>query len=158
MEKRKIKFNWIDCAVILAIVAVVLFVGTRLSAGILDSSDTSAKYRMTFYTEESTMYSLENIKLGDLVSEESNDVKLGNVTDIDIKDKSHAQIQTDNGTFVEAARPGCGSGAIVFEGTGTAYDHGAKFDNSKYSVGQTVTLRVGTSKVYGRIKAIERIG
>ncbi len=158
MEKKKIRFNWVDCIVVLALVAVVAFVGTKLSAGILDSSGGDAKYRITFYTEESTMYSLENVKTGDPVCDESNDVSLGSVTAMEISEISHAQLETSEGTYIEAARPGYGSGSVTFEGTGTEYSYGAKFDNSKYSVGQTVTLRVGSSKLYGRVKSIEKIG
>ena len=157
MEKKKFKFNFVDCVVILALVAVVAFVVLQLSNGILDASGGSATYKITFYTEESTMYSLENVKEGDPVCDESNDVDLGKVVSISFTDKSHAQLETADGTYVEASRPGYGSGSVVFEGVGTAYQYGAKFDNSKYSVGQTVTLRVGSSKLYGRIKAIEVI-
>lgn len=158
MEKKRIRFNWVDCIVILAIIAVIAFVGTKLSSGILDNSGKDAKYRITFYTEESTMYSLENVKIGDPVCDESNDVSLGAVTDIDISDVSHAQLETSEGTYIEASRPGYGSGSVTFEGTGTEYAYGAKFDNSKYSVGQTVTFRIGTSKLHGRVKSIEKIG
>lgn len=157
MEKRKFKFNFIDFVVLAAIVAVVAFVVLKLSSGILDASGGVANYKMTFYTEESTIYSLENINIGDPVCDESNDVNLGSVVSTEFSDISHAQLETADGNYVEAARPGYGSGSIVFEGVGTAYSYGAKFDNSKYSVGQTVTLRVGTSKVYGRIKEIEVI-
>ena len=154
---KKFKFNFVDLLVVLALVAVVAFVVLQLSNGILDSSGGSATYKMTFYTEESTIYSLDNVKIGDPVCDESNDVSLGKVVSTEFSDKSHAQLETADGTYVEAARPGYGSGSVVFEGEGTAYQYGAKFDNSKYSVGQTVTLRVGTSKLYGRIKAIEVI-
>ena len=157
MENKKFRFNFVDAVVILALVAVVAFVVLQLSNGILDASGSSATYRMTFYTEESTMYSLENVKEGDPVCDESNDVDLGMVVSKEFTDKSHAQLETADGTYVEASRPGYGSGSVVFEGKGTAYQYGAKFDNSKYSVGQTVTLRVGSSKLYGRIKAIEVI-
>lgn len=157
MEKKKFKFNFVDAVVILALVAVVAFVVLQLSSGILDATGGSATYRMTFYTEESTMYSLENVKEGDPVCDESNDVGLGKVVSKDFTNVSHAQLETADGTYVEAPRPGYGSGSVVFEGEGTAYSYGAKFDNSKYSVGQTVTLRVGTSKLHGRIKAIEVI-
>lgn len=157
MEKKKFKFNFVDAVVILALVAVVAFVVLQLSNGILDASGGSATYRMTFYTEESTIYSLDNVKEGDPVCDESNDVSLGIVLSKDFTNVSHAQLETADGTYVEAPRPGYGSGSVVFEGEGTAYSYGAKFDNSKYSVGQTVTLRVGTSKLHGRIKAIEVI-
>ena len=157
MEKKKFKFNLVDCVVVVALVAVVAFVVLQLSSGILDASGGAATYRMTFYTEESTIYSLENVKTGDPVCDESNDVNLGTVISTDFSDESHAQLETADGAYVEASRPGYGSGSVVFEDEGTAYSFGAKFDNSKYSVGQTVTLRVGTSKLYGRIKAIEVI-
>ena len=157
MENKKFRFNFVDAVVILALVAVVAFVVLQLSSGILDASGSSATYRMTFYTDASTMYSLENVKEGDPVCDESNDVDLGMVVSKEFTDKSHAQLETADGTYVEASRPGYGSGSVVFEGKGTAYQYGAKFDNSKYSVGQTVTLRVGSSKLYGRIKAIEVI-
>ena len=157
MENKKFKFNLVDCVVVLALVAVVAFVVLQLSSGILDASGGSATYRITFYTEESTIYSLDNVKTGDPVCDESNDVSLGKVVETEFSNKSHAQLETADGTYVEAARPGYGSGSVVFEGEGTAYSYGAKFDNSKYSVGQTLTLRVGTSKLHGRIKAIEVI-
>ncbi len=154
---KKFKFNFVDLVVVLALIAVVAFVVLQLSNGILDSSGGSATYKMTFYTEESTIYSLDNVKIGDPVCDESNDVSLGKVVSTEFSNESHAQLETADGTYVEAARPGYGSGSVVFEGEGTAYQYGAKFDNSKYSVGQTVTLRVGTSKLHGRIKAIEVI-
>ena len=57
MEKKKFKFNFVDCVVVLALVAVVAFVVLQLSSGILDASGGSATYRMTFYTEEYLFYS-----------------------------------------------------------------------------------------------------
>lgn len=162
MEKKKIRFNVVDFVVIAAVIVVIAFSAFKLGGVIVegikkDKDDKEVFYRMTFYTEESTMYSLEEVELGDVVSDDTTGVEIGEVTKLDIKDESCAQIETAEGTYAVAPRPGYGSGSVVFEGEGLEYEHGAKFEYSVYSIGQTVTLRVGDAKLYGRIRDIEVI-
>ncbi|MDY3302940.1 MAG: DUF4330 domain-containing protein [Clostridia bacterium] len=160
MEKSKKKFNIIDFIVIVAIIAVLVFVGIKLKGVITEKTEdanSTVKYRLTFYTDESTYFSLKRIENGDPVCDESNNYNMGNVTRTDIKDESEGTLETADGKYVVAPKPGYGSGYITFEGIGKLYDHGAKFEDGLYSVGQTITLRVGDSKVYGRIYDIEQI-
>lgn len=160
MEKSKRKFNIIDFIVIAAIIAILAFVGIKLKNVIIENgSENSADvmYRITFYTDESTYFSLKRIENGDPVSDESNNYDMGYVTGTDIKDESEGTIETSDGRYVVAPKPGYGSGYVTFEGVGKEYKHGAKFDDGLYSVGQTITLRIGDSKIYGRIYDIEQV-
>jgi len=159
MEKKKIKFNIVDFIVAILLIGVIAFVSFQLLSGKIETalSGGEATYKITFFTEESTMYSLEAVKEGDDVSDEANDIAMGKVTQININEKSCAQLETADGTYVTAPREGYGSASVVFEGTGVKYNHGAKFDFGEYSIGQTVTLRVGKAKLYGRIRDIETV-
>lgn len=159
MEKAKKKFNFIDVLVVVAIVAVVAFVLIKLNPFDMFAVDTEGNgpetYEVTFYTEESTDYSLNRIDAGDPVCDESNNIIMGEVTKKPVLKPSEATIESADGQYVVAPRPGYSSTYITFVGEGTEYKHGAKFKNGQYSVGQTVTLRVGDSKVYGRIYDIK---
>ncbi len=162
MEKTKRKFNLIDLFVVVAIVAVVAFVLFKLNPFDMFAVDTDgngpATYEITFYTEESTTYSLERIEVEDLVSDESNNIKMGKVIEKPELKESEATLETADGRYVVAPREGYSSTYIKFVGEGVQYPHGAKFEKGQYSVGQTVTLRVGDSKVYGRIHDIKVVG
>jgi len=162
MEKKKIKFNVVDAIVVVALVAVLAFASVKLFGGIIgggdsDNSKADVTYKITFFTEESTWYSLENLKMGDSVTDDTTGVDVGKVTELDLIPESCAQLPADDGTYKVAPRPGYGSGTITFECDGEKDKHGAKIKYSVFSEGQTVTLRVGKSKVYGRIKDVETI-
>lgn len=157
MEKTKKRFNLVDLVVILAIVAVVAFVVLKLSAGSINSAKT-ATYEVIFYTEESTDYSLERIEVGDPVCDADHNYVLGEVTKEIVTGESELQLETADGRYVKAPREGYSSAYITFTGEGTDYAFGAKFDKGQYSVGQTASIRVGDSKIYGRIYDIKKIG
>ena len=160
MENKKVKFNLVDAIVIIALVAVLAFAAVKIFAGNgADSDDAKSdvKYKISFFTEESTWYSLEDLKVGDVVTDDTTGVETGKVTELDLIPESCAQLPADDGTYKIAPRPGYGSGTITFECDGEKYKHGAKIKYSVYSVGQTVTLRIGKSKVYGRISDVEII-
>jgi len=156
MEKTKRKFNVVDLVVALAIVAVVAFVAFKLASAELHKED-MVMYEITFYTEESTDYSLERVEIGDDVCDETNNYVLGKVTKDIVTGESAAQLETADGRYVTAPREGYSSAYVTFRGEGIDYKHGAKFDKGQYSVGQTVTIRVGDSKLYGRIYDIKRV-
>lgn len=162
MENKKFKFNFVDAVVVIALVAVIAFAVIKLGSGLIGSGANAGKgnttYRMTFFTEESTWYSLENLKVGDEVSDDATGIELGDVVELNLVPESCAQLPADDGTYKVAPRPGYGSGSIVFEFDGEEYEHGAKVKYSVFSIGQTVTLRVGKSKVYGRVMDIENLG
>ena len=156
MEKTKRKFNVVDLVVVLAVLAVVAFVAFKLVSAQIHKVET-VKYEITFYTEESTDYSLERVKVGDEVCDESNNFVLGNVTKAPVMEESKTQLETADGRYVVAPREGYSSAYVTFVGEGDDYKHGAKFDKGQYSVGQTVTIRAGDAKLYGRIYDIKRV-
>ena len=110
-----------------------------------------------YQVKTKTWYSLEDLKKGDVVTDDTTGVETGKVTELDLVPESCAQLPADDGTYKIAPRPGYGSRTITFECDGEKYKHGAKIKYSIYSVGQTVTLRIGKSKVYGRISDVEII-
>ena len=156
MEKTKRKFNLVDLVVVLALVAVLVFVALKFMPNDVETMDMN-QYKVVFYTEESPNYALERIEIGNPVSDADHNYEMGEVTQEIETSESEGYVQTSDGKYVKAAKEGYSSAKVTFVGDGTDYKHGVKFDKGQYSVGQTVSIRVGNVKLYGRIYDIEKV-
>lgn len=157
MEKKAHRFNLFDLVVILAVVAVIAFGAVKLTSNDRYSDTEKARYRVVFYTEEATDFSLARLENGKPVCDESNNIPMGTITDFTVDEQSYGQQVNSEGQYVTFPREGYGSAYITFEGEGDPYAYGAKFENGRYSVGQTVTIRAADAKFYGRIYDIQVI-
>ena len=154
-EKGKLfgKINIIDLVIVLVVVAAVAILGYKFLAPKANESSASvavAKY----YIEEVTDFVVENVKIGDKCMDESKNVSLGTVTDIEIGD-AVSYGTNDKGEFVQSSKPGHKSMIITTEVNATPFDHGMIVGASKYYVGHTFVFLAGKAKLYLRVYDIQ---
>lgn len=154
MEK-KVKFNVVDVIVILVIIAAVAFVGMMFFGGNLGGSSQST-YEVTYLCEEVPEFAATIIKEGDKVLDEQKDTDLGVVTAVEISD-SRTYAVTDAGEVLCVAKPYYNCVSLTTEVKGQDYDFGMIAGSSKYGVGHSITIRVGSAKIFGRVSGIKKI-
>jgi hypothetical protein len=146
------KISIIDIAIVLVLLAVLLFVAARL--GIFSPKQAVAvnteKIRLTFYQEEVNTFTVENIKVGDPVSESLKNVSLGNVVDIK-SDKSISWGVNKDGKQVKSTKAGFSSVYITTEANGLIDSNGILIGGSRFNIGQALNVRFGTSIIWCRI-------
>ena len=152
----KKKFNIIDALLILVIVAVVAFVGIKLSNGLVAQPENLQKIKYTFHVEEMPDYVKDYIKESDTASVAENNDILGVVTG---KSFGDAEIYSENaeGKIVKSTKEGHSSADIIIEGEGLQTPSGIKINKGVYGVGHSMAIKVGNAKVYGKISGIEAI-
>ncbi len=154
MEK-KVKFNVVDVIVVLVIAAVIAFVGTMFFGGGFGGSNASM-YEVTYLCEEVPSFAASIIEVGDKVLDEQKDTDLGKVTKVELSE-SRTYTTTDEGDVrcVPKAYYNCVS--LTTEVKGQDYDFGMIAGSSKYGVGHSITIRVGSAKIFGRVSGIKKI-
>lgn len=146
------KISIIDIIIVVALVAVLLFIAGRL--GIFSPKQAVAsntgKMRITFYQEEVNTFTVDNIKTGDPVSESLKNVSLGNVVDIK-SDKSISWGVNNDGKQVKSTKAGFSSVYITTEANGLIDSNGIMAGGSRFNIGQALYVRFGTSIIWCRI-------
>ena len=152
----KKKFNLIDALIILVIVAVVAFIGIKLSNGLVAKPENLQKIRYTFHVEEMPDFVKEYIKEKDTASVAENNDVLGTVTG---KTFGEAEIYSvnDEGRIIKSTKEGHSSADIVIEGEGLQTSSGVKINKGVYGVGHSMAIKLGNAKVYGKLSGIEVI-
>ena len=152
----KKKFNLIDALVILIIVAVVAFIGIKLSNGLVAKPENLQRIRYTFHVEEMPDFVKEYIKENDTASVADNNDILGTVTGKNFGD-AEIYSENDEGKIVKSTKEGHSRADIIIEGEGLQTPSGIKINKGVYGVGHSMAIKVGNAKVYGKISGIEVI-
>lgn len=155
MEKKKFKLNIVDVIVVLVLATLVAVVGISFFS---DSkvSDPMGKYRVSFFCEEVPTYAAELIQAGDAVTDDDKKVELGTVETVTLG-PSRTYAATAEGEMKLAPKEGANSVEVVAEVTAKSFEHGITLGAGRYGVGHSLTLRVGQTKIYGRVSGIEKI-
>lgn len=154
-EKRKIKFNPIDCIILLVIIAAVAFVAYKVVGQKAMTNADGTKYEIIYYFEEVPDYAADIIKKGDPILDEAKNIPLGKITDV--KTGEAAVYSPDsNGMIQKSAKEDYKSVTLTTEVNASDYEYGVEISGAKYGVGHTFTVRAGKSKLYGKVKAIEK--
>jgi len=154
------KISAIDIIILLVIIAAVAGAGYKFAKSRTTSffTDKTEKIEIEFYNEEVPDFVAKSIKIGDPCFESVQNASFGHVTAIKI-DKPVSWVETEDGRFVAASKPGCSSIKVTMEANGLMGNNGVTIDKSVYYVGQTITLYVGNSALfYGRISDIRKKG
>ena len=118
--------------------------------------DTHANVRINFYVYEVPTYTVQNIKVGDIVKDSERNIEFGKVVNVEIG-PSDSIAANDKGEFVLSAMPGHSSLKIGVDAKGTIAKDGLKVDNTSYYIGKTVVASAGSSIIVSRISGIEEI-
>jgi len=154
------KINIID--IIIALVIITAIAGTIYKFSRPDTAnlfvEKTEKITIEFYHEEVPEFAAKAIQKGDICIEPVQSANFGKVTDIQINE-SISWVDTEEGEFVKASRPGYSSVRITMEADGIIGSNGVTIGKSVYYVGQTVSLNVGNSQfTNGRISGVSKKG
>lgn len=154
--KKGFKFNVVDVVVILVIVAVVAFVGLKLSGGLIAMPANMHEYEFTFHSYEVPDYVIDYVKEGAAVCDSSNNDEFG-VVESFTTGESEMFVETADGAIVKTAKPDHSSMDLKVVGKGEQTDFGVKFEKGVYGVGHTITIKVGNAKLYCKISGINQL-
>lgn len=155
MEKKKFRFNVVDVIVLVVILAAVAFVGSFFLGGGF-GGDGGAEFEVTYLCEEVPEFAASIIKNGDKVLDEQQETELGEVTEVVIGE-SRTYTTTDMGEIRCLGKPYYNCVMLTTRVKAQKYDYGMMVDSSKYGVGHSITIRVGSAKIFGRVSGIRLI-
>ncbi len=153
MKLKKLKLNIVDIIIIAAIIAVIIFLGIKLYPGD-DAPIASVTATITFYCEEIPDFAAKIIKEGDIVSDQAKNISFGKITDVT---SENALIYTTdaNGTRMPYVKESVKNIKITSEVGASEFIHGVIIEGAKYSIGHSLTLYAGKTKIPAVISAIE---
>lgn len=155
-EKGKLfgKINLIDLLIIVVVIAAVGVLGYKFLAPKATGGNVQSVAEVKYFIEEVSDFVADEVKVGDKLMDESKNVELGVVTNVEYGDA--VSYGTDaNGKWVQSSKPGHQSMLITSEVNATKFDHGMIVNASKYYVGHTFVLLAGEAKLYLRVYDIE---
>jgi len=167
-EKKKVKFTIVDAVVVVVLVAIIAFVGLKLT-GIYPSSDPNdfsssdnengdskeQTYIVSYYFEEVPDFAAKRIKTGDPVTDEVRLHSLGKVTDVEIGPSASYNADS-NGVIKKSSKEGYSSVLLSTEVKGSKYKHGVEISKAYYVVGHSMTIYAGGAKMYGKVCSVEK--
>lgn len=159
MSKKVLgKFNWVDIIIVVAVIAAVGIVAYKfLKPAEVTNSAKTQKIEMEFFVEEAPDYSVDIVKEGDKVYDETKNCVLGNVVSVEVGDSINYGVD-DSGNFVKSSKEGYKSIRITTEVDGEMGENGVTVGVTRYGVGHTFTFYAGNAKLYGKVSAINPIG
>ena len=155
MEKKKFRFNIVDGIIVLVLIAAIGIVGVKFLGG-NKQKDANTSFRVSFFCEEVPSYAAELIVEGDVVTDDDKKVELGTVEAVTLG-PSRTYAATAEGEMKLAPKEGANNVEVVAQVTAKSFEHGITLGAGRYGVGHSLTLRVGQTKIYGRVSGIEKI-
>ncbi len=150
------KINIIDLLLILVVILAVAFFGMKMMDDGGAAVSTGDGVRMEFYAEEVSDFVVENIKVGDILTDDTGNINLGTIVDIEVG-PSQSYSTNEKGEWVMSPKEDFSSLRIVGEGSGRMYDHGVIVSGSKYGLRHSFTLRACMRKIWIRVSGVEAI-
>lgn len=154
--KKGFRFNIVDAAVVVVIVAVIAFVAVKLSGGILMKPEEIHEYEFTFHSYELPDYVKEYVEEGAQVCDDSNNAEFGEVVGFSFGESEIYEPNSD-GVIVKSVKPDHSSMDLTVHGKGEKTDFGVKIEKGVYGVGHTITIKVGNSKIHCKISGIKQL-
>ena len=154
--KKGFKFNIIDAVVILVILAVVAFIGLKLSGGLIAQPEEIHQYEYTFHSDEIPDYVIDYVKEGAGVCDASNNDDFGELVSFSVCESAIYEPNAD-GVIVKSQKPDHSGMDLVVCGEGEQTEFGVKLSKGVYGVGHTITIKVGNSKIHCKISGIKQL-
>ncbi|MBR7163824.1 MAG: DUF4330 domain-containing protein [Clostridia bacterium] len=155
MEKKRLKFNPVDAVIVLVIAIAIGVVGIKFFSG-EGSAEAMVQYRISFFCEDVPTYAAELIKEGDSVTDDDKKEELGVVERVSLG-PSKTYATTADGEMKLAPKEDANSVEVVALVQAKEFQHGIAVGSARYGVGHSLTLRVGKTKIFGRVSGLEKI-
>lgn len=156
MEKKKFRINIVDIVILVVIVLVCVFVGSRFLGGSSGDTVQAEKVRITFFQSECEDFIHVNTKIGDTLYDDTAGQSLGVVTAIELGEPTSYEVQP-NGTVAVLHKDGFSSVLITGETEGIITENGVIIGGELYGVGHSFVLRAGMAKYYLKVHSIESV-
>ena len=165
MEKKKFKLNIIDIIIIIAVVAVAVFLGSKLIGyGFVPGKDYINQggeggavhtYHVTFYNEKVADYVLENTEIGDSAYSYDDKVHFGKV--VAMESSECVEYTIVNGERIGIPAEGYSAAYITLEVEGAESEFGIEVGGELYAPGHTMVIYIGMGKYYMPVYSIEQV-
>ncbi len=154
-ENKKARFTVVDAVVLVALLAVLGFVGFKFfGPGASNAGATEAKtYVVSYDFEEVPEFAAKLVKTGDAVSDEQKKHALGTVTGVEVGDAAIYCADAD-GLLHKSPKENYNSVKLTTEVVAVKANHGIQVSGTTYTVGHTITLYAGDAKLFGKIAGI----
>ena len=153
------KINIIDFFIILAVIAVAVFAFLKLSGGssvtVINSTE-EKMIEMKFYVPDVEDFRVEAMAVGDNLYDDSKNLFLGKITNLDIQDAAIFNADAQGNT-IKSDKEGYSSMEITTELRATPFENGILIAGNRYGVGHSLTIRAGKSFIYLRVSGIEEL-
>ena len=153
------KINIIDFFIILAVFAVAVFAFLKLSGGssvtVINSTEEKT-IEMKFYVPDVENFRVEAMAVGDNLYDDSKNLFLGKITNLDIQDAAIFNADAQGNT-IKSNKEGYSSMEITTELRATPFENGILIAGNRYGVGHSLTIRAGKSFIYLRISGVEEL-
>lgn len=152
------KISIIDLLVVFLVIAGLAaayykFGGNEKAALLTAKTD---KVETVFYLEDTPLWSVQNIKEGDIVKDRISGANMGKVRKVEIgEDIFYAP--NDQGKMVKSAKEGYCSVKIYVVGDGTWTDTGVTFGSTEFQINKYLEFRFGKTALYLRIQDIKKV-
>jgi len=153
----KLKINFIDILIVAVVVAgLVWFFGFRGSGTNVSASEEET-FVITYMSPSYPEFVTPFISIGDSLEDFIKGGSIGTVTGLTV-DTGYDVREGADGVLVKSPKEGYEQIEIVTEAKGRKGENGVLMNGNTYLVGQYVTLRAGTGKLYIMLTGIERKG
>ena len=149
------KINLIDFIIILILVALVATVAVRVMHNRTQTSN-EQKVHITFYTEEVPDYVPKAMVKGAPCSDATENTDLGKLESFEAAEPL-GYVTDTNGEVEAVQRAGYNSLTFDTLASGEIVDQGVKINGTVYSIGQSLTVYAGKTKVYCKIRGIQAL-
>jgi len=146
--------NIIDLAIILVVIAAVVVGAPRFlgNTGIV-TTGTQETIVVRFFAEDSPTYAIEAVEIGTPLVDDTRVITLGTIIEINRGDAIVTDLTT--GFRVPGDNHDHSSVEIVARTTAGELANGLIISGNQYGVGQSLTVRAGNARLFGRISGFE---
>ncbi len=146
--------NPLDLLVLLALIAAAVFMYGKVVSPEKSAAKQTAVV-VKFYSESSPKFAVDLLAKDMQAEDDTKGVSLGTVTDFTVG-KGVVYTSDSEGNSIKSYQEDYSSCEITMNATGQVLEGGALSVNGNvYAVGQSLTLRVGNTKLFGRISALD---
>ncbi len=149
-EKKQVKrrFNLLDAAIILVVLAALAFVAYKMMPG--RNTATYEEVYFSFYAPDIPDFVADEIYIGAPMIDVDRNIYMGEVVDFKVEDSVFWEAN-DEGVLVQSSRDDCRAVTVTTRVSGEPSAYGIRLSGVDYSVGHTVAIRVGFAKMSGAI-------
>lgn len=173
MEKKKVRFNFVDVIILLVLAAVIIFAAVKLiphapaesvdtDPALTDPAETLPEpqtwlYRVTFTAENVSNAVRDALEIGAPVTDDGCRLNLGELVSFKAEDCEGQFAVYGNDQIMFQSQENRSNITITVELVGVESPYGVNVDGSLLGIGHTIVVRAGYAKLWAMVSDIEAI-